>query len=660
MKYMTARSIAILFLMLTTESLTEKIGINNYFQLINDVHRYYRTSCIIFVLSDNHDFNMTTLTYTWSHEFSQQRVMTVAITFSNLTSDYNTKYWRNIARPLFVVLLDSKETMNKFIETTKSVRSISSFIWFIMFLQRPGKPLEEYCRHPTDNVFNVDFRTLMLVLCYDHPILVEWYAIRDNRIRTFDLATWSPDRGLILKTQKSLYARRNDMFGDVIRVAFVDNSPLVWMENGTINGFFGLLLMELSKVMNFTMKVLDPVDSFGIWNPKKKRWTGAINQLIDNKADVGASAFTITTSRLNVVDFTVPLIQSRNRLYIKRPILSSDVHWTGYFRTFSSGIWLTLLTVIIAASIMLTFIKTRGYFSMSLISENYIQVWGIYCQQGLPEFPSESPTRLAFLSIYVSSIVILSIYSASLISSLALQTPSLPFSTLEGYVKDGSYKLIVMKDSAENDVPSRIKDPVFLKMYELLEKKYLPMSLSGGFKQVCEKRLAFYTTEVFKEFTNVYMKCKLVYIDTGRLDNLALVLTKGSPYTGFMNYQLRRFQLNGVINKLRNKYLVKNSAPMPIIGIVELEDTAPTLAVVAGGMILAILILIIEKMYYSFNTRYKNNVSSVMKSHNDLAVKLQKKSNERRERRESLKFREFYNTSNIRSVGNKHKLFDKF
>lgn len=102
-----------------------------------------------------------------------------------------------------------------------------------------------------------------------------------------------------------------------------------------IDGFFGLLLMELSKVMNFTMKVLDPVDSFGIWNPKKKRWTGAISQLIDNKADIGASAFTITTSRLNVVDFTVPLIQSRNRLYIKRPT-SSDVHWTGYFRVIIS------------------------------------------------------------------------------------------------------------------------------------------------------------------------------------------------------------------------------------------------------------------------------------------------------------------------------------
>lgn len=70
------------------------------------------------------------------------------------------------------------------------------------------------------------------------------------------------------------------------------------------------------------------------------------------------------------------------------------------------------------------------------------------------EFPSESPMRLAFLSIYISSIVILAIYSASLISFLALANPKLPFTTMEGYVKDQSYKLIVLKNSAEYDVPS--------------------------------------------------------------------------------------------------------------------------------------------------------------------------------------------------------------
>ncbi|XP_071566429.1 probable glutamate receptor [Temnothorax nylanderi] len=530
--------------------------------------------------------------------------MTVTITFSDLTSEYNV-YWKNVTRPLFVVLLDTEETMGEFAKTTRSIKPISFPIWLVMFLQRPGNPLEERCRHPTDNVFNVDFRTQMLVLCYARPILVEWYAIRDNRTRMFDLALWSPDRGLLLRTQKSLYARRSDMFGDVVRVASVN---MISHENGTVGGFFGLLLIELSKVMNFTVEILDPVEGYGSWSNEKKVWTGAIGQLVANEADIGISAFAMTTGRQNVIDYTIPLIRSPYRLYFKEPN-TLLVEWSLYFRAFSYGTWITLLMIIIAASILLTIMKTRGYFSMNLMFENYINVWGIYCQQGLSEFPSESSMRLAFLSISASSIVILAIYSASYISILVLCTPKLPFSTLEGYVKDGSYKLIVMQNSAQYDDLRHVMDPVFVQMYELLEEKHLPLSTMEGFKQLCERnKLALYAAEVFKELHII--PCRVVYIETGRIVNLAITLTKGNPYTGLMNYHLRRFQLNGVISKLKNKYLIRdNPREVPYYGLVELSDVTPALTMLAGSMVLALLILIIERVYYSSKTRSKNNPS---------------------------------------------------
>ncbi|XP_024892887.1 probable glutamate receptor, partial [Temnothorax curvispinosus] len=524
--------------------------------------------------------NMTTLVHTWSREFSWHQVMTVTITFSDLTSEYN-KYGKNVTRPLFVVLLDTEETMVEFAETTRSIKPISFSFWLVMFLQRPGNPLEEHCRHPTDNVFNVDFSTQMLVLCYARPILVEWYAIRDNRTRTYDLALWSPDRGLLLRTRKSLYARRSDMFGDVVRVASVNNSPWTSQENGTVGGFFGLLLIELSKVMNFTVEILDPVQGYGSWSKEKKVWTGAIGQLVANEADIGISGFVMTTDRQNVIDYTIPLIRSRYSLYFKEPN-TALVEWSLYLRAFSSITWIALLMIIITASILLTIMKTKGYFSMNLMFENYINVWGIYCQQGLS--------------------VILAIYSASYISILVLCTPKLPFSTLEGYVKDGSYKLIVLQNSAEYDYLSHLKDPVFLQMYELLEEKHLlPLSTMEGFKQLCERnKLALYTTEIFKEFKII--PCRVVYIETGRIVNAAIALTKGNPYTGLMNYHLRRFQVNGVISKLKNKYVIRDNPREELYGWVELNDVTPALAMVAGSMVLALFILIIEKVYYSSKT----------------------------------------------------------
>ncbi|KAG5331729.1 GRID2 protein, partial [Acromyrmex charruanus] len=636
MKYMIVRSIAILFFVLGIKSLTEEISTNNYFRLINDVHRYYHTSCVIFVQSDNYDLKTTTLVHTLSRELSRQRVMIMIITFSNLMSKYND-YQKNIRLPLFVILLDTEETMYEFAKITKGIKPIFFPIWLVVFLQHLGNPLKHYCMHPANNIFNVDVSTQMLVLCYNRPILVEWYAIRDNYTRTFDLATWSPDRGLILRTQENLYARRSDMFGDVVRVAVVNNSPLVSLKNGTMDGFFGSLLIELSKVMNFTIKILDPVDSFGSWDPQNG-WSGAIGKLVNNEADIGIAAFTLTNDRLNDVDFTIPLIRTQYRLYLHEPI-TPYVQWFWYFKVFSAGVWGTLIMIIMIASILLTVIKAKG-FSMDIISDNYIKVWGIYCQQGLPEFPIKSSMRLAFFSIYASSVIILSTYFASLISYLALNTAKLPFSTLEGYVEDGTYKLLVLQNSAEYDIPLYTKDPLLLKMYESREdEEYLPFNLSEGFKKICERMdLAFYTTEVFKNYMSIYIQCELVYINTGRIDNNAITLKKGSPYTGFINYHLRRFQLNGVINKLQNK----NPSKIPMKGgignfMVDITDVTPILTIVIGSMVLSSFVLIIEKVYYSFKTPNSKNNESITKFTYNLNV--------RKKLRKELKLQEFYNKS---------------
>jgi len=55
--------------------------------------------------------------------------------------------------------------------------------------------------------------------------------------------------------------------------------------------------------------------------------------------------------------------------------------------------------------------------------------------------------------------------------------------------------------------------------------------------QLCEqKNLAFYSTELFKEAINFYIQCKIIHIDTERIDSMGIALTKGSPYTSFINY----------------------------------------------------------------------------------------------------------------------------
>lgn len=74
-------------------------------------------------------------------------------------------------------------------------------------------------------------------------------------------------------------------------------------------------------------------------------------------------------------------------------------------------------------------------------------------------------------------------------------------------------------------------------------------------------------------------------------------------------FSLRRFQLNGVINRLKSKHFLESNPPASNYSVVSLGDIVPTLTIVTGAIVLALFILITEKMYYSFNTRFKSNES---------------------------------------------------
>lgn len=62
----------------------------------------------------------------------------------------------------------------------------------------------------------------MLVKCYDHPELREWYATNStNEVQIGVVLRWQPDAGLALMKHKTLAERRYDVAGTVLRVAAV-------------------------------------------------------------------------------------------------------------------------------------------------------------------------------------------------------------------------------------------------------------------------------------------------------------------------------------------------------------------------------------------------------------------------------------------------------
>lgn len=145
------------------------------------------------------------------------------------------------------------------------------------------------------------------------------------------------------------------------------------------------------------------------------------------------------------------------------------------------------------ATLSLIFIKMKIGTDSNverLFYDNFLDVWGIFCQQGLTGFikiirficfifvffflflffsffnnytlrtklfaytldiPNRSSLKIAYFSIYILAVVLSAAYSAALISYLTSGIRKLPFRSLESFVEDGTYKLSVSRGTAEYD-----------------------------------------------------------------------------------------------------------------------------------------------------------------------------------------------------------------
>ncbi|KAL2713229.1 LOW QUALITY PROTEIN: glutamate receptor 1-like isoform X1 [Vespula squamosa] len=447
-------------------------------------------------------------------------------------------------------------------------------------------------------------REEMLVRCGTENILREWYSIDTNRTEINDVATWSLEKGITKMVPDSLYERRHNLQGLIMRAVIVKDSPFASInKNGELDGIYGKILKELCVTLNFSFDIVSEVEQYGRWNPEKKTWSGAIAELYAGRADISLSEFSITNARLNAVDFTLPILISKNCLFFRKPEIFA-IKWSSYFLTFAHSVWIAMFGVLIAALILLIFLKIKDGTNRkigNLLSDNFLEIWGIFCQQGIADFSDKSSLRIAYFSIFFFVTVISAAYSAALISFLTSVIHVLPFHSLESFVEDGTYQFAVFRGTAYYDKFANSEDPFAKKVMKLmLEEEKLPLTISEGLHIICKNRnLVIYTFDEIKKSADIEIPCNVVRVETRSVNSLAIVLSKHNPFTGVINFQLQKFVNNGIINRLRDATFKKKSdniikhQPVPLTTVISL------IFFIQIGIILGICILIIEKCIFA-------------------------------------------------------------
>nr|KAF7398285.1 hypothetical protein H0235_016293 [Vespula pensylvanica] len=543
---------------------------------------------------------ITTLMFKWRRALSREGVPSTNLYFSQLQE--SSYYLKQTIRPYYIVLISNFNAINEFSLAT-STFDMSSAVWLVIFIYEENNT--DYCHNPPGNIFHLKFNTEMMIRCDTENILREWYSIDTNQIEINDVATWSLERGITKMVPDFLYKRRYNLQGLIMKAITVKGSTFVNLKEGGEVG--NELLREICVALNFSLDIVSEVKEFGRWNPKENAWTGAIAELHAGRADISLASFSITSDRLNAVDFALPHITTKNYLYIRKQELFA-VEWSSHFLTFSITVWMAMFGVLIVATILLVFIKIRNGTDRKishLLFDNFLEIWGIFCQQGLADFTHIFSLRITYFSIFLLIIVFWAGYSASLISILTSVNHILPFDSLEGFVADGTYQLVITRGTAFYDKFANSKDPLAKKVMKLMIKEEkLPVTELDGFNRVCKNRkLVIYTTDQVNRKNNIKLPCNVVRIETGHLHSFAMILSKHNPFTDVINFQMQKLIDNGMMNRLKYRIPKKKSSDMKKLQPVSLISVISLIFFFSIGIILSLCILIVEKCIH----KRKNN-----------------------------------------------------
>ncbi|EDV29439.1 uncharacterized protein TRIADDRAFT_18488, partial [Trichoplax adhaerens] len=122
--------------------------------------------------------------------------------------------------------------------------------------------------------------------------------------------------------------------------------------NSRFEGFIVDLLNELSKSLKFqfTLEVVKD-NSYGGFSLISQEWNGMVKDIIDEKADIAAGAFSITVKRSEEFDFTIPFMDQGVTILMTKP-KTPLVSIFRCFAPFNLSLWIVIGVFLIVMAIL--------------------------------------------------------------------------------------------------------------------------------------------------------------------------------------------------------------------------------------------------------------------------------------------------------------------
>lgn len=391
---------------------------------------------------------------------------------------------------------------------------------------------------------------------------------------------WTPETNVKILQHDISHAFDADLIRNkTLIVTTVQNDPYVMLKesietltgNERYEGFCIDLINKLAQNLGFNYIIKEAEDGQYGKKQDNNEWNGMIRELMDGKADIALVDLTITSSREEVVDFTMPFMTTGISILYRKSTTKVTTLFS-FLSPFSMEVWIYVMGAYMGVSVTLFLVGRLSPYewdnphpcrqddqvlenSFSLLNSMWFTI-GSLMQQGSDVAPKAMSTRTIAGIWYFFTLIMISSYTANLAAFLTVENSVDPFSKAEDLVGQTEIKYGCLRSGSTKTFFEETQVPSYKKLGEVMNKnkENLVDSNNDGVKRVLEGNYAYFMESASIEYKKE-RECNLTNIG-GLLDNkgYGIATRNGSQYRTILSNGILKLQEAGVLLQLRDRW----------------------------------------------------------------------------------------------------------
>ncbi|XP_076315866.1 glutamate receptor 2-like [Tachypleus tridentatus] len=386
-----------------------------------------------------------------------------------------------------------------------------------------------------------------------------------------------------------------ELTNKTIRVVVLEEPPFV-MKNQEYDpkdpqsqryiGYCMDLLMELQTLFNFQYTLYE-VRQYGRKHPITKRWNGLVKELLDDRADIAVTSFTISHEREKVITFTKPFFDLGQTILLPRRNLQVSNTLFAFLSPFDTLLWMLIIISTVGASLATYFCQnfTPDNYQKGMLSSIHKSHCPVAKMNQATGIPLSEALWLGFSSLvnqtidpgfinfsspscrrvwWFTNVVLISAYTAKLAAVFTSERLVTEIKSIEDLVTQGAIDYGTVENSVVHEFFATHQMELFRIAFQNMRNKDTFVHTAGdGIKRVRQTssiplgasgRYAFIFDSPVLDFASQQEPCNTETVGLFAPQNYGFGLQKDSPYEEKFSLGILKLKKEGFFEMLYERW----------------------------------------------------------------------------------------------------------